>query len=405
MPLPSIVKTSDYQYILPPERIALYPLDPRDSSKLLVYRNGIIHDSTFVDLHSVISEKTLLVANDTSVVNARLIFRTPDNSRVEIFLLEPPEKKWQSALLDRSGTMEFHALIGNKRKWKTEALSQVNVHENAIHQLKVTLLNHEPPFRIRLNWSPQTLTLADIIDEFGKVPLPPYIRRDAEESDKETYQTVYASQAGSVAAPTAGLHFTPRVLDSLREKQCDFTQITLHVGAGTFKPVTSENALEHEMHAEEFSVSFQTLAKIRHQLNAAKPIAAVGTTTLRTLESLYAVGVQILNGIDISNGFEVAQFELYYYRDIDPLEVIEALMNEARKSQDQKLHGKTRLMIVPGFEFKLADILITNFHQPSSTLLMLVAAFIGNDWKKVYEHALENDYRFLSYGDSSILFR
>jgi len=402
MPLPDYLRTADYIYDLPNERIALHPVEPRDASKLLVYAGGVITDSEFGKLPEFLPEGTLLVANDTAVVNARLIFFTPEQHRVEIFLLEPVGKSWENALVDKSGAVVFNALIGNKRKWKRSGELRIESGELTLNAL---VEDESQPFHVTLSWNDDSKTFADILNLFGHVPLPPYIKRSDEIGDKNSYQTVYAAHLGSVAAPTAGLHITANVISKLSEKNCAFARLTLHVGAGTFKPVDAENVLEHEMHPEAFSISSETLQQLVQQVQNDQPIAAVGTTATRTLESLHAMGVQLLKGVEMKDGFDVTQFEAYEPTDVSTLDALNALVAYAERQSDKKLHGKTRLMIVPNFQFRLVDYLVTNFHQPSSTLLMLVSAFVGVDWKKIYEHALCNGYRFLSYGDSSLLKR
>ena len=401
MPLPDYLIASDFQYKLPNDRIALYPAEPRDSSKLLVYAGGAITDSKFGMLPDHLPNGTLLVANDTAVVNARLIFYTEANQRIEIFLLEPVGQTCENALVEKEKVV-MNCLIGNKRKWKRNEKLKT---KNEKLELVALVTDASQPFHVTLSWNDDSKTFADILNAFGHVPLPPYIKRNDEPSDGNTYQTVYAEHLGSVAAPTAGLHITPHVISKLSSKDCAFARLTLHIGAGTFKPVDVENALEHEMHPEAFSISLETLQMLLSQVLHNKPIAAVGTTATRTLESLHAMGVQLLKGIDVSNGFDITQFEAYEANHTSTEQTLNALVTYAEKQPDKKLHGKTRLMIVPGFQFRIVNYLVTNFHQPGSTLLMLVSAFVGNDWKKIYDHALQNNYRFLSYGDSSLLKR
>jgi S-adenosylmethionine:tRNA ribosyltransferase-isomerase len=401
MPKPDYLRTADYQYDLPNDRIALYPVEPRDASKLLVYADGKISDSEFGMLQEYLTSGSLLVANDTAVVNARLIFHTAENQRVEIFLLEPVNATWENALVERRKVV-MNCLIGNRRKWKKNEKLKT---KNEKLELNALVEDESQPFHVTLSWNNDSKTFADVLNEIGHVPLPPYIKRADEIADKNSYQTVYAEHFGSVAAPTAGLHITPHVISKLSAKNCSFARLTLHVGAGTFKPVDVENALEHEMHPEAVSISLDTLQLLIRQLQNNKPIAAVGTTATRTLESLHAMGVQLLKGIDVKDGFDLSQFEAYEPSTISTLDALNALVEHANRQPDKKIHGKTSLMIVPGFQFRLVNYLITNFHQPGSTLLMLVSAFVGDDWKKIYEHALRNDYRFLSYGDSSLLKR
>lgn len=403
MPKPDYLRTADYKYDLANDRIAAYPVEPRDASKLLVYANDDITDATFGMLPDYLPGETLLIANDTAVINARLIFFNADNQRIEIFLLEPVNQSWENALVEKQNVV-VNALIGNKRKWKSNERLKIRDEKLNI-ELNALVEDESQTFHVKLSWNDRSKTFADVVNVFGHVPLPPYIKRTDEVADKNSYQTVYAKHFGSVAAPTAGLHITQQVISKLEEKNCSFARLTLHVGAGTFKPVDVENALEHDMHPESFSILLDTLQRLIQQLKDNKPIAAVGTTATRTLESLHAMGVQLLTGKNISDDFDITQFEAYEPTTASTLDALYALVEYAATQPGKRIHGKTRLMIVPGFQFRIVNYLITNFHQPGSTLLMLVSAFVGDNWKKIYNHALQNQYRFLSYGDSSLLKR
>lgn len=392
----------EFNYDLPEDRIARYPLANRDSSKLLIYKNGNISQDIFSNISSLLSEPALLVRNNTRVIQARLLFVTPENYTVELFLLEPVNESIELALHNKSGKIHFQVLIGNKRKWKEKYLT-TKYHDTTVTAELISQVNNE--FVIELKWK-EGIIFSAIINELGHTPLPPYLKRSDIKEDKENYQTVYSKVEGSVAAPTAGLHFTNSVIEKLLSQKHTFTDLTLHVGAGTFKPVQVENALDHEMHSEEIHVSIDSLIEIKEALLNNNKIIAVGTTSCRTLESLYGFGMQLLSGKHTSaNQFTLTQFEIYEFENISALKVIEAIISYLKQNKYESVNGKTQLMIKPSFTFKLVDILITNFHQPSSTLLLLVAAFIGDDWKKVYDYAFQNEFRFLSYGDSSILFR
>ena len=453
---------TQYQYNLPEDKIAKFPLQDREASKLLIYRDGEIEEDIFRNIASKFSESVLFVRNNTRVIQARLIFSSTENHRIEIFLLEPFNQSIEQALQNESGSIQFYCLIGNKRKWKEEKLTlKYNDVElksslgSCLHEPKGSSgsWGHEPrqqsndaelqativkqienEFIVELKWQ-SGKSFSDLIQTLGHTPLPPYLKRSDEVADKETYQTVYSTVEGSVAAPTAGLHFTASLIKELENQQHQFADLTLHVGAGTFKPVQVENVLAHEMHAEEIHVSLKSLQQIHEALLLRKKIVAVGTTSCRSLETLYGWGLQCINIClrdtvrqkkntlasvredtnqgnsedtnqgDKVNEFFLTQFELYETeKNIEAAEAIEALISFMQKNNFNSIKGKTQLMIKPGFDFKIVDALITNFHQPASTLLLLVAAFIGDDWKKVYNYALENDFRFFSYGDASLLF-
>lgn len=394
----------DYDYDLPHDRIAEFPLRERDKSKLLIYKTGEITEDYFFNLPEHIPENSTLILNNTRVIEARVLFKKPTGGLIEIFCLEPFQQTIEQSLTS-IGKAEWECLIGGASKWKHGQILQKEIVIG-----KETVLLHAKyidkqadSFIIEFSWQTQH-SFAEVLHAAGAIPLPPYIKRNATEEDKERYQTVFAKEEGSVAAPTAALHFTKNVFQNLREKNIDEEYITLHVGAGTFKPVKTETVAEHEMHREPFTVTTDVLKKIL----SSKKIIAVGTTSLRTLESIYWLGVKLLNGL-IADEWNLQQWEAYDlskdYSSVTVSESLLALVNWLNQYHQTELHCQTSLIIVPGYEFKIPAALITNFHQPQSTLLLLVSAFIGEDWRKVYQHALDNDYRFLSYGDSSLLWR
>jgi len=403
--MPRQLSISDYTYDLPDARIALWPLAQRDASKLLVYRNGHVDDAVFSQLATHLPPDALLVVNNTKVVEARLFFDTAADARVELFYLAPAEQLDQAQAMAQTAELTVKCYIGKAKKWKPE--------ETLIRQdadwgltLRADMLGKTGDyFTVRLSWTPEHLPFAEVLHRAGKMPLPPYLRRDADAEDARRYQTVYARHDGSVAAPTAGLHFTETVLNSLAEKGIETTQVTLHVGAGTFKPVQADTMAGHEMHGEYIDVDVDMLRKLVGHLP--RPVVAVGTTSMRTLESLYWLGVQMLQQPDRSlGGLQVAQFEPYDHPSDVPLaDALTALLHAMETQGQVHLLARTHLMIAPGYRFRVVEGLITNFHQPQSTLLLLVAAFIGPGWRTVYQHALNHSYRFLSYGDSSLLWK
>lgn len=397
---PSSLAIGDFTYALPAERIAQQPLQERDASKLLVYRDAAITDHAFRELPTLIPAGSLLVLNDTRVVNARLLFQYATGARIEVFCLEPADGRPVEQAFQERGSATWNAQVGNSKRWKTgERLSYTagdavlyaeRMEQNVVH------------FR----WTPAELTFAEVLERIGHVPLPPYMKRPDAEADKERYNTVFAQHQGSVAAPTASLHFSPGVLDGLRRADITTTALTLHVGAGTFLPVKSERMADHPMHSEQLRVPLSALEQLREQA-VGGPIIAVGTTALRTLESIYWHGVMILQG-RAGEELSVDQWEPYAHENaaLPTLQdALDKVIEAVRASDEQRLTGSTRLLIAPGYTIRTSDALITNFHQPNSTLLLLVAAFIGPDWRRVYDHALASNYRFLSYGDASLLWR
>jgi S-adenosylmethionine:tRNA ribosyltransferase-isomerase len=396
---------ADYNYPLPDERIAKYPLPERDHSKLLVYRDGQVSEDRFYNVGDHIAPDSLLIYNNTRVIQARLEFHKPTGARIEVFCLEPIAPHDYQLSLGSTTGCTWKCMVGNAKKWHDEAVSLAINHSPFAINLRAykeqTLGN---TFAVRFEWDEANVSFAEILDAVGELPIPPYLNRKTEESDLKTYQTVYSRIKGSVAAPTAGLHFTQNVLDDLRHRGIETDEVTLHVGAGTFLPVKTADANEHTMHTEIIAVPRSTIAHIQAKLGH---IVAVGTTSMRTLESLYFIGCQ-LSDISYQHGGEihVGQFEPYENNyTLSVHDALQAILDYLDATGQQTLHAETQIMIKPGYTFRIVDQLITNFHQPQSTLLLLVSAFVGGDWKTIYDYALSHDFRFLSYGDSSILTR
>lgn len=404
---PQEISISDYRYDLPEERIAKYPLENRDASKLLIYREKEISETRFLGLPTVLAEGSVLIVNNTKVTKARLLMEKETGGQIEIFCLEPATylTEMSVAMLQTQKT-RWKCLVGGAKKWKSGKLRYFFDHENEKGCLTAEKIEQvADAFIIEFVWTPEHLCFAELLALVGNIPLPPYFKRDAEESDVQRYQTVYAEIFGSVAAPTAGLHFTDAVLADLKEKHIQTLQLTLHVGAGTFKPVKAEKMAGHEMHTEFIEVEVAMIEQLLHNLG--KNIVVVGTTSLRTIETLYWLGVKILENPAIPlSALEIFQWDAYQLpQHYASFEALSALINYLKKKQLVRLTTRTQLLIAPTYSIKIPHAIITNFHQPESTLLLLVAAFIGEDWRKVYDYALSHDFRFLSYGDSSILFR
>jgi S-adenosylmethionine:tRNA ribosyltransferase-isomerase len=402
---PRSISILDYTYELPAERIAKYPLAERDASKLLIYKEGSITEDIYRNVASHIPSGILLVFNQTKVVHARLLFKKETGGIIEIFCLEPHKQyaDIQTAMLQKQKVW-WNCMIGGASKWKHGVMLEL-MHEQPAFKLSAKITAQEAgTYTIEFEWDAD-MSFAEVLHHTGKVPLPPYLHREAEAGDEERYQTVFAKQEGSVAAPTAGLHFTDAIFAELKQHDIDTAFVTLHVGAGTFKPVKSATMQEHEMHEEWIDVSVETIEQIIKHLD--KGIVAVGTTSMRTIESLYWIGVKLLNHIVPDNsGVAVMQWESYELNgDIPASHALQAIVDWLLQNGQTKLVTKTQILIAPGYETKIVKGLITNFHQPQSTLLLLVAAFIGPDWRKVYGHALNNDFRFLSYGDGCLLWR
>lgn len=404
---PRSIRIADVTYTLPAERIAPHPLPQREASRLLVYRDGTIRDRHFHDLPDLLPPAALLVMNDTRVVNARLHFTKDTGARIEVFCLEPDGGGPVEEAYRSTGEVRWRCTLGNAKRWKHGPLGHMFRSSLGDVQLFAERLPEQGEGAlVRFTWVPETLTFAEVLHRAGEVPLPPYMNREAAVADSERYQTVYARHEGSVAAPTAGLHFTPAVLEALQAKGITPAHVTLHVGAGTFRPVHAETMAGHTMHQERIQVARSVVEQLRDAVGA-RPLVVTGTTSLRTLESLYWHGARVLGGSDPEE-LDVTQWEPYSRDPEEQPGTREALSAVLRWMDDRELDevmGSTRLLIAPGYRVRLADALITNFHQPGSTLLLLVAAFVGPDWRRIYDHALANDYRFLSYGDSSLLFR
>ena len=405
----------EYNYPLPDKRIAKYPLAQRDQSKLLIYRNGQVSEDRFYRVGEYLPADSLLIYNNTRVIQARLEFHKQSEdgtqgARVEIFCLEPLEPHDYQLSLGSTDGCTWKCMIGNAKKWKTGALALPVVLPSGE---EVKLLAEKGAqtgntFAVNFSWEGTSVSFAEILDAVGELPIPPYLNRKTEESDKTTYQTVYSRIKGSVAAPTAGLHFTDDVLDGLRQRGIQTAEVTLHVGAGTFQPVKVADANQHTMHTEIIAVPKTTIQTIIENLGH---IVAVGTTSMRTLESLYFLGVQLHDTLHstphtLHHTLSVAQFEPYEMaHTLSTYEALQAIVEYLEQTGQDTLHAETQIMIKPGYVFHVVDQLITNFHQPKSTLLLLVSAFVGGDWHTIYDYALSHDFRFLSYGDSSILFR
>lgn len=398
---PKSLAIKDFVYELPEERIAKFPLPERDQSKLLYYKQQGIADHTFTDLPQLLPAGSLLVFNNTKVVQARLIFQKPTGGAVEIFCLEPvrPHREVQLAM-QQTRSCTWKCLVGNNKRWKEGSLKLVFDGGEVTAEREAQQDGH---FLIRFTWTPAELTFAEVLEHCGRLPLPPYLNRDLTPEDRTRYQTIYARNEGAVAAPTAGLHFTDEVMAQLKAKGIASTYLTLHVGAGTFKPVKADTMETHDMHAEQLMVSKQVVAQLLQHLG--KPLIPVGTTSMRSLESLYWLGTLLLRQPDLKpEQLHVTQW-LPYETDTPPAvaQALQTLLDYMELHQTEHLHASTQIIIAPGYTFKVCNGLVTNFHQPESTLLLLVAALIGEDWKQVYRHALDNEYRFLSYGDSSLL--
>lgn len=397
------IKISDYNYPLPDERIAKFPLPVRDQSKLLVYRHGEVSETRFTSLPDYLEAGELMIFNNTKVIQARLHFRKETGAQIEIFCLEPIQPNDYVLNFQQTSHAAWLCMIGNLKKWKEGSLhKEMNVKG---HTITLTATRREcrgTSHWVDFTWDNPEITFADILEVFGELPIPPYLNRETQESDKETYQTVYSKIKGSVAAPTAGLHFTERVLQALRDKGVDLEEVTLHVGAGTFKPVKSEEIEGHEMHTEYISVNRQTIEKLI--AHGGKAIA-VGTTSVRTLESLYYIGVTIASHPDAGQEeLHVRQWQPYEtHPTMTTVESLQQILDYMKRHELEALHTSTQIIIAPGYTYHIVQKMVTNFHQPQSTLLLLVSAFVKGDWRTIYDYALAHDFRFLSYGDSSLL--
>ena len=397
------INIKDYNYELPDSRIAKYPLEERDQSKLLEFRDSCITEHIFRDLPGLLPDNAIMVFNDTKVVPARLHFRRESGASIEVFCLEPHLPVEYNVNFASTGQCEWRCIVGNVKKWKGDVLRLDNPDADeavSLMNLRAELVERQGETSIvRFRWD-NGAAFSAVLEACGRIPIPPYLNRDTESIDSERYQTLYAKYRGSVAAPTAGLHFTDAVLEAIRNRGIDTETVCLHVGAGTFLPVKSDNVAEHKMHREPFSVSLDFLMKLRH---GGHQVIAVGTTSVRTLESLYYVGVGIIEEGEAKDVDQWAPYSREYDYSLE--ESLDAIIDYLKARGETSLRVGTRIIIVPGFRFRVVDVLVTNFHQPQSTLLLLISAFIGGEWKPVYEYALAHSFRFLSYGDSSLLFR
>jgi S-adenosylmethionine:tRNA ribosyltransferase-isomerase len=403
MSSPREIRIADYTYDLPEERIAKFPLEERDASRLLVYSpDGSIREDVYRNIAAHLEPGTTLVFNNTRVVEARIIFAKPTGGKIEVFALEPGDQYADitSAML-QTGRVQWKCMIGGASKWKPGMVLEKMVGDVG---LRASIAAQLPDcFLLNLEWDAQDMSFAELLHRAGLIPLPPYLKRDAEASDSERYQTIYAREEGSVAAPTAGLHFTDRIFASLAEKNIGSRFVTLHVGAGTFKPVKSDTMEDHEMHAEFIDVSADTINALAHD----ERIIAVGTTSLRTLESLYWMGIKTYLDPSISpEEIELNQWDVYdllQQHALPRAEALQHLLTWMHSRHMERIICRTRLLIAPGYKARMVAGIVTNFHQPQSTLLLLIAALVGPDWRRIYDYALANDFRFLSYGDGSLI--
>ena len=397
------ISIEDYNYSLPDERIAKFPLPKRDESKLLLYRDGKVSESVFKHITDYLPEGSLMVFNNTRVIQARLLFQRATGAQIEVFCLDPAAPHDYELIFQQTEACNWICLIGNAKKWKEPVLSrEITVAGQTVRLSAEKVQSYGETHQIRFSWD-GGFSFAEVLDAAGELPIPPYLHRKTEESDLKTYQTVYSKIKGSVAAPTAGLHFTPEVLADLDAKGFGREELTLHVGAGTFKPVKSETIEGHEMHTEYISVRRSTIERVMQNFGK---IIAVGTTSVRTLESLYYIGVTLATHPDTTSE-ELVVRQWMPYEDannrLTPTEALQNILDYLDKHQLNTLITATQIIIAPGYEFKIVKGIVTNFHQPKSTLLLLISAFVKGDWKNIYDYALGHDFRFLSYGDSSLL--
>lgn len=397
------ISIEDYNYSLPDERIAKFPLPKRDESKLLLYRDGKVSESIFKHITDYLPEGSLMVFNNTRVIQARLLFQRATGAQIEVFCLDPAAPHDYELIFQQTEACNWICLIGNAKKWKEPVLSrEITVADQTVRLSAEKVQSYGETHLVRFSWD-GGFSFAEVLDAAGELPIPPYLHRKTEESDLKTYQTVYSKIKGSVAAPTAGLHFTPEVLADLDAKGFGREELTLHVGAGTFKPVKSETIEGHEMHTEYISVRRSTIERVMQNFGK---IIAVGTTSVRTLESLYYIGVTLATHPDATSE-ELVVRQWMPYEDannrLTPTEALQNILDYLDKHQLNTLITATQIIIAPGYEFKIIKGIVTNFHQPKSTLLLLISAFVKGDWKNIYDYALGHDFRFLSYGDSSLL--
>ena len=397
------ISIEDYNYSLPDERIAKFPLPKRDESKLLLYRDGKVSESVFKHITDYLPEGSLMVFNNTRVIQARLLFQRVTGAQIEVFCLDPAAPHDYELIFQQTEACNLICLTGNAKKWKEPVLSrEITVAGQTVRLSAEKVQSYGETHQVRFSWD-GGFSFAEVLDAAGELPIPPYLHRKTEESDLKTYQTVYSKIKGSVAAPTAGLHFTPEVLADLDAKGFGREELTLHVGAGTFKPVKSETIEGHEMHTEYISVRRSTIERVMQNFGK---IIAVGTTSVRTLESLYYIGVTLATHPDATSE-ELVVRQWMPYEDannrLTPTEALQNILDYLDKHQLNTLITATQIIIAPGYEFKIVKGIVTNFHQPKSTLLLLISAFVKGDWKNIYDYALGHDFRFLSYGDSSLL--
>ena len=397
------IRIEDYNYPLPDERIAKYPLSQRDASKLLCYKDKEITENRFSDISQILPSDHLMVFNDTKVVPARLHFQRPTGAHIEIFCLEPIQPEEYVSMFAVTDVCRWKCIVGNVKRWKDDILTLYNPSEDehvTEMGLKAKLIERQGETSIvEFSWD-NAAPFSQVLEVCGNIPIPPYLNRDTEDIDLERYQTLYAKYRGSVAAPTAGLHFTEQVLDAIKARNIDIQTVCLHVGAGTFLPVKSSLVSEHNMHREPFVVTAEFLKKLRRKLGK---VIAVGTTSVRTLESLYYIGVSCIEAGVPADVDQWAPYSRQYTH--SAADAIDALISYMDANAMSSIQIGTRIIIVPGYDFKIVNVLVTNFHQPQSTLLLLISAFVKGDWHRIYDFALANDFRFLSYGDSSVLFR
>lgn len=397
------IQIKDYNYELPDGRIAKFPIAQRDHSKLLVYNKGNVSEDMFYNIANYLPKGSLMIFNNTRVIQARIHFRKETGALIEVFLLEPAQPADYEQMFQTTKRCSWLCMVGNLKKWKEGSLKRT-FEINGFEVTLTAMRSHEQGTSqwVDFHWDDAKVTFADILEHAGELPIPPYLNRETQESDKITYQTVYSKIKGSVAAPTAGLHFTDDVLHSIDGHGIDREELTLHVGAGTFKPVKSEEIAGHDMHTEYISVRRETLEKlIKHDACA----IAVGTTSVRTLESLYYIGARLGNNPNATEEeLHIDQWEPYDTNpQLKPVEALQNIVDYLDKNGMTSFHGSTQIIIAPGYKYKIVKMLVTNFHQPQSTLLLLVSAFVNGDWRKIYDYALAHDFRFLSYGDSSLL--
>jgi len=399
---PEKISAKDYDYTLPEEHIAKYPRSQREESNLLLYQKGRISGDRFNQIHHYLPADQLMVFNNAQVVYSRLLFQKHTGASIEVFCLEPSDPSEYETAFQQTHSVSWYCMVGNLKKWKAGPLEkELSLPKGKLHLTAQKIQRKENVVEVHFEWDNPHITFGEILDNAGIVPIPPYLQRESEPVDKERYQTVYSRVRGSVAAPTAGLHFSNDVMKKIRDKGINSTELTLHVGAGTFRPVQTETVDDHEMHTEHFSVALETLKDLqRYNFR----VLAVGTTSVRTLESLYWLGIQLMDGHNPERPVVLKQWDhLNLDHNVPVSEAIQSIINYLEKNELNAFRASTQIMITPGYSFKLTRSMITNFHQPRSTLLMLIAAFVGEDWKQIYNYALQHDFRFLSYGDSSLL--